>query len=209
MKRLLFFSALLTIMLLVSACGENGNSDEGESNKKESENTSENQTNSTEGSNSSSKSETEGKALTVKLKDAEGKEVALAELTEKENGVQINIEATDLTPGKHGFHIHETGKCEAPDFKSAGGHFNPTDASHGKEHGEASHAGDLPNLEISEDGTGSIEYLAENVTLKSGEKQSLVGEDGTALIIHEGADDYKSQPSGDAGSRVACGVIGE
>ena len=103
--------------------------------------------------------------------------------------------------------VDEVGKCELPDFESAGGHFNPTDASHGLDHDEGPHAGDLPNLEVGEDGLVDEEIIAENVTLKSGEENSLLQEGGTALVIHAEADDGTSQPSGDSGDRIICGVI--
>ncbi|QKY70605.1 superoxide dismutase family protein [Lentibacillus sp. CBA3610] len=125
------------------------------------------------------------------------------------NGVKVTLEGSDLPPGTHGFHIHENGICEAPDFESAGGHFNPTDAGHGFEHPEGPHAGDLPNIEVDQDGNVFADALAEMVTLEKGENHSLLKEGGTALIIHSGADDYESQPSGDAGERIACGVISE
>lgn len=145
--------------------------------------------------------------VTVDLIDAEGTEVGTAELTDAEAGVRVKINANDLAEGQHGFHFHEVGKCEVPDFASAGGHFNPTDASHGLEHEEGPHAGDLPNLEVGEDGIVDAEFLAENVTLKSGEENSFLQEGGTALVIHVEADDGTTQPSGDSGDRIVCGVI--
>jgi Cu-Zn family superoxide dismutase len=147
--------------------------------------------------------------LTVDLNNSDGEKMGTVDLEQQFEGVLISIKASNLSPGEHGFHIHEKGVCEAPDFKSAGGHFNPTDASHGMEHGDESHAGDLPNLNVGEDGIVQKDILAEKVTLKSGEKNSLIGSDGTAFIIHKDADDEESQPSGDAGKRVACGVISE
>lgn len=124
-------------------------------------------------------------------------------------GVKVTLEGSDLPPGTHGFHIHENGVCEAPDFKSAGGHFNPTDARHGFKHPQGPHAGDLPNIEVDEDGDVFADAAAEMVTLEKGKNNSLLKEGGTALIIYADADDYESQPSGDAGERIACGVISE
>ncbi|MFS0574094.1 superoxide dismutase family protein [Sporosarcina sp. 179-K 3D1 HS] len=143
----------------------------------------------------------------VDLLDTDGQSVGTATLTEEENGVKVKVVAENLTPGEHGFHFHETGVCEAPDFESAGGHFNPDGKSHGLEHEEGPHAGDLPNLEVGEDGTVETEVLAEHVTLASGEPHSLLKEGGTALVIHAEADDGKTQPSGDSGDRIVCGVI--
>jgi superoxide dismutase, Cu-Zn family len=144
---------------------------------------------------------------TVNLMDSNGKPIGTAELTEEDNGVRVKVNATDLPEGPHGFHFHEAGKCEAPDFESAGGHFNPTGASHGMEQKEGPHAGDLPNLEVGADGTVADEFLAEHVTLESGLENSLLQEGGTALVIHAKADDGKTQPSGDSGDRIACGIV--
>lgn len=144
---------------------------------------------------------------TVNLMNSDGKSVGTAELTEEDDGVRVKVNATDLPEGLHGFHFHETGKCEAPDFESAGGHFNPTGASHGLEEKEGPHAGDLPNLEVGADGTVEDEFLAEHVTLESGKDNSLLQESGTALVIHAEADDGKTQPSGDSGDRIACGIV--
>jgi Cu-Zn family superoxide dismutase len=144
---------------------------------------------------------------TVNLMDSNGKPIGTAELTEEDNGVRVKVNATDLPEGPHGFHFHEAGKCEAPDFESAGGHFNPTGASHGMEQKEGPHAGDLPNLEVGTDGTVTDEFLAEHVTLESRKENSLLQEVGTALVIHAKADDGKTQPSGDSGDRIACGIV--
>lgn len=143
----------------------------------------------------------------VDLLNQEGQSVGTATLTQEENGVKVKVAAKNLPPGTHGFHFHETGVCKAPDFESAGGHFNPDDNSHGFEHEEGPHAGDLPNLAVEEDGTVVAEVVAEHVTLASGEPNSLLKEGGTALVIHAGADDGKTQPSGDSGDRLVCGVI--
>lgn len=147
------------------------------------------------------------KIIDVDLKNKEGKRIGFAELSESEEGVNIYIEAWDLPPGEHGFHIHEEGICEEPSFESAGGHFNPTDKKHGFDHPEGPHAGDLPNLKVSEDGTVAETFLASKVTLEKNKDHSLLKDRGTSLVIHEDPDDYISQPAGDAGDRIACGVI--
>jgi superoxide dismutase, Cu-Zn family len=149
----------------------------------------------------------ENEVLRVDLIDAKGESVGTAELTEEENGVLVNVKAENLPEGPHGFHFHEAGKCEAPDFETAGGHFNPTDAEHGLENDKGPHAGDLPNLEVGKDGKVEEEFIAEHVTLKAGEANSLLKEGGTALVIHAEADDGTTQPSGDSGDRIVCGVI--
>ncbi|WP_085993936.1 superoxide dismutase family protein [Oceanobacillus senegalensis] len=143
----------------------------------------------------------------VDLKNAEGDKVAQASLVETDSGVNIALKGNNLPPGVHGFHIHENGLCEAPDFKSAGGHFNPFGKKHGFDHPEGRHAGDLENIEVANNGDIYTEVRADLVTLEKNKRNSLLKEGGTALVIHSEADDYKSQPSGNAGSRIACGVI--
>jgi superoxide dismutase, Cu-Zn family len=139
------------------------------------------------------------------LKDASGKEVGAATFTVTPSGVLISLDLTAVPPGEHGFHVHTTGKCEPPDFKSAGPHFNPDQTKHGFMTPEGPHAGDLPNLHVPADGKLQVEVLEPNVTL-SGEAP-LLDADGSALVIHAGADDYKTDPAGNSGNRIACGVI--
>lgn len=145
----------------------------------------------------------------VDLINQEGEITGEATLSEVKKGVNIHIEAWDLPEGLHGFHIHDKGICEPPVFESAGGHFNPTDAKHGFDHPEGPHAGDLPNLNIGADGKVEENVVADMVTLKKDEENSLLKGGGTSLMIHSGPDDYTSQPAGDSGDRIACGVIKE
>lgn len=145
--------------------------------------------------------------LIVELLDQEGVVVGEAMLKERDQGVEIIVEASHLPEGLHGFHIHEKGVCEPPSFKSAGGHFNLDDQAHGFDNPDGPHIGDLRNLEVQADGTVNETFFNEHVTLKPGAKNSLLSEAGTSLVIHSGPDDYKSQPAGDAGERIACGVI--
>ena len=142
----------------------------------------------------------------AELKDAQGKIVGTATLGEVSGGVKIALKASGLKPGDHGVHIHAVGKCEPPAFTSAGGHFNPGNKKHGKQNPEGAHAGDLPNLKVGADGTGSIEVTAGGVTLKGG-AGSLFQPGGTALVVHADPDDEKTDPTGNSGARVACGVI--
>jgi len=142
---------------------------------------------------------TAGAQAKAELKDAQGKVVGTAMLNAVSGGVKIALKASGLKTGDHGFHIHAVGKCEPPAFTSAGGHVNPGNKKHGKKNPEGAHAGDLPNLKVGGDGTGSIDVTAGGVTLKDVA--------GLALVIHADPDDEKTDPTGNSGARVACGVI--
>lgn len=149
----------------------------------------------------------------AELYDAQGNSVGMVELTSVEDGVQIQVQIQGFDAavsggerGQHGFHIHETGNCTAPDFSSAGGHFNPTSAGHGLLDPDGPHAGDLPNLWLETDGSADYSVTTNLVSLAPGERNLLDG-DGSAFVLHSGADDYRTDPSGDSGSRLACGVI--
>ncbi len=144
--------------------------------------------------------------IEVPLKDGSGSEVGIAMITETKHGVEIEIDARGLPPGEHGFHVHERGDCAGPSFETAGGHYNPSMKEHGKKVKAGPHLGDFQNLKVKKDGTHKTKVKSKNLTLRAG-AHSLRKEMGTALIIHEKADDYKSQPSGDAGARLVCGVI--
>jgi Cu-Zn family superoxide dismutase len=140
----------------------------------------------------------------AELIDGKANPVGTAQLNQLEQGVQIVVAVSGLPAGKHALHIHETGECEPP-FESAGGHFNPTDAEHGWDNPQGPHAGDLPNIYVGE-GAVQVEYITDLVTLEDGET-SLFDDDGSAIVIHQGQDDYLTEPAGDAGMRLACGVI--
>jgi Cu-Zn family superoxide dismutase len=140
---------------------------------------------------------------TAVLKDANGKEVGKVTLIAVPTGVLLDADLTAVPPGDHAFHIHAIGKCEPPDFKSAGAHFNPEEDKHGLMNEAGPHAGDLPNIHVPENGKLHIEVLNQRVSLSDG----LLDDDGSALVIHQGPDDYKTDPAGDAGPRIACGVI--
>jgi superoxide dismutase, Cu-Zn family len=148
-----------------------------------------------------------GTKRTVELIGQKGEKVGQAELTQMSKGVHIKVEAHSLVPGKHGFHIHETGSCEPPDFKSAGAHLNPMNKQHGFNNPKGTHAGDLPNLFVGTEGTVTAEMVAKNATLEEGHQNSLIRPGGTSLVIHADPDDYKTDPAGNSGSRVACGRI--
>ncbi|RAL24287.1 superoxide dismutase [Thermoflavimicrobium daqui] len=152
-------------------------------------------------------SSTSATTALAELVNTQGKKVGTIELKQVSEGVELRIAAEQLPPGSHGFHIHEIGKCEVPHFKSAGGHFNPTDKKHGKHSSQGAHAGDLENLVVDSQGKVTKSQVITGVTLEKGKAQSLLKDQGTALVIHEKADDYKTDPAGDSGSRIACGVI--
>jgi Cu-Zn family superoxide dismutase len=141
----------------------------------------------------------------AELKDAAGKSVGMVNLMETPHGVLMHVKLTGVPAGTHAFHIHATGKCEAP-FTTAGGHFNPDAKQHGMLNAMGMHAGDMPDVEVPADGSLTFDVLNPNVTLKPG-ANSLFKDGGTALMLHGGADDYKSDPAGNAGPRIACGVI--
>lgn len=142
------------------------------------------------------------------VRNTAGDEIGSVTLVQGPSGVSLKVDVTGLTPGEHGIHFHETGVCVAPDFKeSAGGHFNPTDKKHGLDHPDGHHAGDLENIMADENGVAQSEFTTNAVTLNLGEKNSLLDGDGTALIIHDGADDYRTDPSGNSGKAFACAEI--
>jgi Cu-Zn family superoxide dismutase len=140
------------------------------------------------------------------LKGTDGKEVGSANLTQTPSGVLINLAVKGLPPGEHAFHVHAVGKCEAP-FESAGPHFNPGHKKHGMMAAEGAHAGDMPNLHVPQSGDLTVEVMNSAITLEKGKPNSVFDGDGSALVIHAKSDDYKTDPAGDAGGRIACGVI--
>jgi superoxide dismutase, Cu-Zn family len=140
------------------------------------------------------------------LKGGDGKDLGIAELTQTPAGVLLKLSVKGLPPGEHAFHVHAVGKCEAP-FTSAGGHFNPDNKKHGMMAAEGQHAGDMPNLHIPQSGDLVVEVLNAAITLEKGKPNSVFDADGSAIIVHAGKDDYKTDPTGEAGGRIACGVI--
>ncbi len=147
-----------------------------------------------------------GERAAAPLRDAEGKVAGVALFVQEAQGVRISVTVKGLSPGEHGIHIHAVGVCEPPDFLSAGPHFNSTSKKHGLSNPEGPHAGDLPNLIVGEDGSAVYEHVTDRVTLTPGEL-SLFDEDGSTLIIHAGPDDQITDPAGNSGARLLCGVI--
>jgi Cu-Zn family superoxide dismutase len=140
------------------------------------------------------------------LKDAQGKDMGQVQLIQTPHGVLLKLSLKGAPAGERAFHIHAVGKCEPP-FTSAGPHFNPGGHKHGMEAREGSHAGDMPNLHIPANGELVVEIANPAVSLVKGRPNSLFDADGSAIVIHAGPDDYKSDPAGNAGDRIICGVV--
>lgn len=133
--------------------------------------------------------------------NSKGEKIGTAKFTETKVGVQTSVSVSGLTPGAHGMHIHEAGQCKTPDFKSAGGHFNPSHKKHGKQNPQGAHMGDLPNLMVAKNGVGNLTFMISDLALRR------IDSGKTAIVIHAAGDDGKTDPSGNSGDRIACGVI--
>jgi Cu-Zn family superoxide dismutase len=143
---------------------------------------------------------------TVELKNAQGESIGTATLTASGKGVRIKLNLKNLSPGQHGIHFHQMAKCEGPGFETAGAHFNPDSKMHGLKNPKGPHAGDMTNFTVSAKGTANATVTDMHVNLGDG-PNSLFANGGTSLVIHEKADDMKTDPSGNSGARIACGTI--
>lgn len=146
------------------------------------------------------------KKASATLVDAEGKSIGKVAFVQARDGLKVKATVAGVKAGTYGFHIHTAGKCDAPDFASAGGHWNPTEHKHGKENPEGPHMGDLPNVDVAPSGMGTLEFVVPGAMLSGGE-HPLLDTDGASAMLHAGPDDYKTDPSGASGARIACGVI--
>jgi superoxide dismutase, Cu-Zn family len=143
---------------------------------------------------------------TAELKNAAGQVVGNATFNQQASGVQVRVQVTNIESGMHGIHIHAVGKCDGPDFTTAGGHFNPGAKQHGLSNVQGPHAGDLPNLQVGANRAGSLTVTNALISLGAFES-SLIDTDGSALVIHANPDDNQTDPTGNSGGRMACGVI--
>jgi Cu-Zn family superoxide dismutase len=143
-----------------------------------------------------------GASATAMLVTASGTPAGRATATDVAGGVRFTVDAQALPPGTHGVHVHTTGRCDAPGFESAGGHWNPTTMKHGAMNPQGPHQGDLPNMEVGTDGRGTIAAVIPGATVAG-----MLDADGAAMMVHAGMDDLKTDPSGNSGGRIACGVF--
>lgn len=140
------------------------------------------------------------------LRDASGAMVGEAYMTQLDQGIRVVLRVEGLPPGVKAAHIHTAGRCDPPDFTSAGGHWNPQGREHGRNNPAGQHMGDMPNIIVGQGGTGLLEVTITGGRIDGGVR-ALLDDDGAAVMIHAGPDDYESDPTGNAGGRIACGVL--
>jgi Cu-Zn family superoxide dismutase len=143
--------------------------------------------------------------VTAQMRDASGKDLGTLTLSEGNGGITTAGQLTGLPPGEHGIHLHTTGKCDPPKFTSAGDHWNPTKRQHGTKNPQGPHLGDMPNISIGGDSSGSVSATSAGGRFRGA--NPLLDGDGAAVVVHAKPDDYRTQPSGNSGDRIACGVV--
>lgn len=143
----------------------------------------------------------------AELVNSKGQQAGAVFFEQQGDTVRITVKLENLPPGEHGLHIHAAARCERPSFKTAGGHFNPDNREHGFMNPRGPHAGDLPNIIVGSNGKATAVFTTRLVTLKAGASRSLIGKDGTSVVVHQAPDDYSSDPAGHAGDRLACGAV--
>ncbi len=144
--------------------------------------------------------------MTVQLLGPSGELRGAATLAQVGADTRVRASVSGLAPGTYAIHLHSVGQCAGPDFKTAGGHFNPTAHQHGKENPAGPHQGDLPNISVGGDGNGTLDAVIPGLTIRGG-SAPLLDADGAAVVLHAGPDDYKTDPSGNSGARIACGAL--
>jgi Cu-Zn family superoxide dismutase len=147
-----------------------------------------------------------GQKVTASMRDASGKDLGTLSLSvEGSRGIMTAGRLSGLPPGEHGIHLHTAGKCEGPKFTSAGDHWNPTNRQHGTKNPQGPHSGDMPNITVGQDSSSSVEVTSAGGTVRG--DNALLDSDGAAVVVHAKPDDYRTQPSGNSGDRIACGVV--
>ncbi|MBD7962898.1 superoxide dismutase family protein [Fictibacillus norfolkensis] len=197
MKKLGTVLLYVVLVLLLASCGNKDKEHEHKNHDMEE----------SKAQSQAASSKVKGGSYIVNLVNAKGDKAGEATLTQTGDGVKVEVNATGVKPGEHGIHFHENAKCTPPNFTSAGAHFNPTEKKHGFLNPKGPHVGDIQNVKADKSGVVKDEVLSNLVTLSEDSKNSLFANGGTSLVIHDMADDYKTDPSGNSGDRVLCGVI--
>ena len=146
--------------------------------------------------------------LNAELRDGQGRSLGRATVEQSGDSLRVSVEVAGMSAGSYGAHLHAAGRCDAPRFTTAGAHWNPIGQKHGKDNPQGMHKGDLPNLLVGADGRGSFEYTVPNAMLSGTSPAKLIDEDGASVVIHAKPDDHRTDPSGNSGARIACGVLG-